>query len=98
MGLGNGSNTIFQSRRRLQEAKVYWFDDSGVGVCRVPQSWRLLYRHGDAWKAVEGASAFGTLKDTFNPVKFNPITTTALRLEVQLQPGYSGGILKWGVR
>ena len=23
--------------------KVYWFDDTGQGECRVPRSWRLLY-------------------------------------------------------
>jgi hypothetical protein len=26
------------------------------------------------------------------------VTTTALRLEVQLAPGYSGGILEWRVQ
>jgi hypothetical protein len=28
-------------------------------------------------------------------VTFTPIETTALRLEVRLQPGWSGGILEW---
>jgi hypothetical protein len=29
---------------------------------------------------------------------FNPVNTSALRLEVDLQPGFSGGILEWRVK
>jgi hypothetical protein len=35
--------------------------------------------------------------DRFNCVKFAPVTTRSLRLEVQLQPGWSGGMLKLAV-
>jgi len=37
-------------------------------------------------------------RDTFNRVKFPPVTVSALRLEVQLQPNVSGGILEWRVK
>lgn len=76
---------------------VYWFDDSGTGGCRVPSSWRLFYLEDGKWKPVSGASAFGVAKDQFNQVTFTPVTTTALRLEAQLQPQFSGGILEWKV-
>jgi hypothetical protein len=76
---------------------VYWFDDTGKGQCRVPQSWRLLYKDGDTFKPVAGASAYGTARDGYNKVTFTPVITTALRLEVQLQDGFSGGILEWKV-
>jgi hypothetical protein len=36
--------------------------------------------------------------DTYNRVNFKPVRTPALRLEVQLQPDFSGGILEWKVR
>ena len=80
---------------RLSASGVYWFDDTGKGGCRVPQNWRLLYKDGDQWKPVEGVTSFGVKPDQFNRVTFTPVFTTALRLEVQLQPQYSGGILKW---
>lgn len=35
--------------------------------------------------------------DRFNEVRFSPVTATALRLDVQLQPGWSGGISEWEV-
>lgn len=76
---------------------LYWFDDSGHGGCRVPQSWRLLYKNGDQWEPVANASAYGTARDAYNRVTFTPVTTTALRLEAQLQPSFSGGILEWKV-
>lgn len=33
----------------------------------------------------------------FNKITFTPVTTTALRLEVQLRAQYRGGILEWRV-
>jgi hypothetical protein len=83
--------------RTVSQVSVYWFDDTGVGQCRVPKSWRLLYKDGDDWRPVEKASGFGTLKDDWNSVTFTPVKTTALRLEVQLRPNVSGGILEWKV-
>lgn len=86
----------FAAPRKVSGVSVYWFDDSGHGECRVPQSWRVLYRNGDAWKPVS-ASAYGTARDAFNSVSFATVTTDALRLEVKLQPGKSGGILEWQI-
>jgi len=77
--------------------EVYWFDDTGRGRCRVPHSWKLLYRDGDAWKPVPTDHEFGIAKDRYNRVEFPPLTTDALRIQVQLQPEFSGGILEWRV-
>jgi hypothetical protein len=85
--------------RTLSWSDVYWFDDTGKGSCRVPASWQLLYKDGDAWKPVTLAAgaAYGTAKDTFNKVAFEPVTTSEVRLEVKLQPNVSGGILEWRI-
>jgi hypothetical protein len=82
---------------RVTKVEVYWFDDTGEGSCRVPASWRLLWRDDETWKEVENASGYGVAKDRFNEVTFDPVQTGALRLEVELQPGFSGGILEWRV-
>lgn len=87
----------FSQPTTVKTVSVFWFDDSGSGACRVPQSWRLLYRQGDDWRAVDTAGPFGTRKDAFNRIDFSPVKTNALRLEVQLQAGCSGGILEWKV-
>jgi len=85
----------FEKPVTLRRAAVYWFDDTGRGQCRVPQSWRLLYQEGKEWKPVTGVPGYGVAMDRYNEVSFDAVTTTALRLEARLQPGYSGGILEW---
>ncbi len=87
----------FKRRARVSAVEVYWFDDRATGHCRVPKRWRLLYRDGKAWKPAPGASAFGTERDQYNRVSFGPVTTNGLRLEVDLHPGCSGGVLEWRV-
>ena len=77
--------------------EVYWFDDTGQGQCRVPVSWRLLYRDGDAWTPVANPSAYGTARDTYNRTTFAEVRSSAFRLEVRLGDGVSGGILEWRI-
>jgi len=87
----------FGKARKVSSTAVYWFDDTGSGNCRVPQSWRLVYRDGDTWKPVETDSPFNTQPNTYNQVRFKPVETTALRIEAMLQPDFSGGILEWKI-
>jgi uncharacterized protein len=88
----------FPKPARVSQAEVYWFDDTGQGACRVPASWIVLYRAGQAWKPVEAAGPYGVAKDCYNRIKFHPIKTNSLRLEVQLQKGFSSGIQEWKVQ
>ena len=88
----------FDRPTKVSAVGVYWWDEWRINAhCRVPQSWRLFYRAGGEWKLVTGASAYGAEMDRFNRVTFDRVGTTALRLEVQLQPDWSGGILEWRV-
>jgi hypothetical protein len=77
---------------------VSWFDDSGSGECRLPVSWRLLYRAGDGqWKPVANTSDYAIRKRDPVKVTFTPVTTKALRLEIQLPEGFSAGLYEWAV-
>jgi DUF1680 family protein len=80
---------------RVSAVEVYWFDDTGHGGCRVPASWRCVYREGKEWKPVATDAAGGVEKNKFNRLTFQPVTTDGLRIEVQLQKGFSGGVLEW---
>jgi len=66
---------------KVSSAQVYWFDDRRF--CRIPKSWRLLYKDGDAWKPVANVEPYMVVKDKFNAVSFAPVTTVAMRLEVE---------------
>lgn len=82
----------------VREVAVYWFDDTGIGQCRVPLRWEVLYRDGNRWKPVRNLTPYTTEKDRYNVVRFEPVKTEALRIVVQLRPGFSGGILEWRVK
>jgi DUF1680 family protein len=88
----------FEKAATVSETSVYWFDDTGHGGVRVPASWKLLYKDGDQWKAVEAASVYGRERNQYNRVTFKPVTTTGLRLELQAQANVSMGIQEWKVK
>jgi hypothetical protein len=88
----------FKAPSTVSEVSVYWFDDTGQGGCRIPKGWRVLYRAGDRWLPVETEGNYTTDKDRYNTVRFAPVTTTAVRLEVQLPDEFSAGIQEWKVR
>jgi len=87
----------FEQPSRVSGVQVYWFDDTGSGECRVPMSWRVLYKDGEEWRPVETEGPYGVEKDRYNRVAFAPVTTSGLRLEVVLPPEWSSGILEWKV-
>lgn len=82
----------FKKAETIRRLAVYWFDDTGSGECRVPKSWKVFYRKGEEWKAVPSPSRYGTATGRFNEVRFSAVHTTAIRVQVQLQEGWSGGI------
>ena len=88
----------FATPTLVSGCEVYWFDDTGRGECRVPDSWKVLYRDGDEWRDVAGASGFGCEPDRYNVVTFERVEISALRLEVQLKEGWSTGIHEWRVK
>jgi DUF1680 family protein len=95
---GEWIEMAFAKPSTVSEAQLYWFDDTGRGGVRVPQSWRLLYKDGNDWKPVEASTPYGVAKDQFNIVRFAPVSTSALRLELVMQPNLSAGVQKWKVK
>jgi hypothetical protein len=87
----------FAKPTEVSAVEVYWFDDTGRGECRLPASWHLFYRDGDQWKPVSGPSGYGCEPDSYNRTTFDPVITGGLRIEVQLQERWAGGIHEWRV-
>jgi hypothetical protein len=87
----------FPERTEVREAAVYWYADERPGGCRLPVSWRLLYRSGGEWCEVDAADSYGIERDALNRTAFAPVRTGALRLEVQCRPEASAGLLEWRV-
>lgn len=87
----------FDAPHSVSSSKVYWFDDAPGGGCRIPASYRILYMKDGQWVPVSNTSAYEIAKDKYNTVTFEPVTTTALRLEVQLPKDNSAGVHEWMV-
>jgi DUF1680 family protein len=81
----------------LRGSKVYWFDDTGRGGCRLPDSWQIEYLDGTTWKPVAASEDYQVAKDKWCAVEFAPVITTAIRLAVQLKKGWAGGVHEWKV-
>ena len=89
----------FQQESTVQSATVYWYDDGPWGGCRVPKSWRILYRDAQGqWQPVSGADNYPVDKGAACTVNFNPVKTRALRLEVELPDDNAAGLFEWIVR
>jgi hypothetical protein len=87
----------FPEPKTISGSAVYWFSDQPKGGCKPPKSWRVLYRDGEEWKPVAEPTGYPTAEDKFCEVRFKPVKTSALRVEVQLEDKFSAGILEWRV-
>ena len=89
----------FPQESTVQSATVYWYDDGPWGGCRVPKSWRILYQDAQGqWQPVSGADGYPTEKGAACTVNFNPVKTSALRLEVELPDDNAAGLFEWIVK
>lgn len=86
----------WKSAQRVKGVKVYWFDDTGRGECRLPVSWKLQALVGGEFKDVP-LKDVPVLMDKWCSVEFSPIQTTALRLVVKQKDGWASGIHEWKV-
>jgi hypothetical protein len=87
----------FEKPRKIRGVEVYWYDDEKTGGhCRLPGGWQVMHKDGEQWKPVS-VGQYEVARDRFNKVTFEAVETKSIRLQVQLQPNYSGGILEWRV-
>ena len=80
----------------VKGVEVYWFDDEPNGRCRVPAAWSVKYRSSKDAPWQEVGAAGPVAKDKFCAIDFPaPVKARYVRLDVELQKGFSGGILEW---
>jgi len=88
----------FAEPTSVKSVRVSWFDDTGSGECRLPVSWRVLYRDDNKqWQPVANPSEYPIKKRDPVSVAFSTVKTKALRLEVQLPKDFSSGLYEWEV-
>jgi hypothetical protein len=87
----------FVKPAHVSTVEVYWFDDTGIGECRMPISWQLFYRKDGEWKPVTNPSGYGCEPNQYNQTTFDQVETDGLRLQAQMPDHFSSGILQWRV-
>jgi hypothetical protein len=86
----------FAKPESISGMQLYWFNDSKKrGGCNLPVSWRAFYKDQDQWKPVDTTNTYTVSENQFDTITFKTVTTTGVRLEVQLQTNWSGGIEAW---
>ena len=53
---------------------------------------------GNEWKEVQNLSDYTITKDACDEVKFEAVSTQAIKLEVKLQKEYSSGVHEWEIK
>ena len=89
----------FPQASTVQSATVYWFDDGPWGGCRIPKAWRMYYKDNNGeWKPVSGADKYPSIKGSACTVNFDPVKTTAVKMEIDLPEDNSAGVFEWSVK
>lgn len=71
----------FKHPTTVSTSEVYFADDRRF--CKLPASWRVAVLEGGEWKPVTTTGRYTVLKDQFNQIQFTPVSTTAVRIEVE---------------
>ncbi len=85
----------FNEEKIISNIHIYWFDDSPNGECRIPETWKIKYLKNGKWKEISKHGKYPVLKDEFTTIEISSIKTKSIRLEINLQENFSGGILEW---
>ena len=88
----------FAEKATIQRSTVYWYDDQPWQGCKIPDSWKLYYKDGAGeWKEVSNPDQYPVQKGVPCTVNFDPVETTAVKLEVQINKDKSAGLYEWEV-
>jgi len=85
----------FDQEHTISSSSVYWYDDGPWGGCRIPASYKLYYQKDNNWVEVKITTPYQNEKDKMNTVKFEPVSTKAIKMVVQLPVDNATGIHEW---
>ncbi len=88
----------FKEEAEISSTMVFWFDDGPWGGCRVPKAWKIYYKDSQGnWQPVNNIDEYGRQKGLPNQVRFEPVKTTAVKLEVALPERHASGVFEWEI-
>jgi hypothetical protein len=88
----------FDQTYTVSSSSIYWLDDSPWGGCRIPASYKIYYQKDGEWIPVKVINQSPIAKDQLNTIQFEPVTTKAIKMEVQLPVDNAAGVIEWAVK
>jgi hypothetical protein len=85
----------FNKPQEISCVDIYWFDDTGEGECRIPKSWKVFYlqENGELRQVyATNSEPYGVQKNKYNSVEFETVNTSSLKIVIESQSEYAGGI------
>lgn len=87
----------WRAPKPVRGVRVYWFDDTGRGECRLPAAWKVQIRRGGDWVDV-AAPAYPVALNQWCEAIFPEVAdTTGLRLLIRQRDGWATGVHEWKV-
>lgn len=83
----------FDKPYTISKSRIFWFSDGGG--CKAPLRWRLYYDKDGKWEPVENKNEYGIQLNIINTTDFEPVTTTAVKIEVDLPEDCASGVHEW---
>lgn len=88
----------FPAEEAVSSVELFWVATSGApNAMSPPRSWRVLYQEGGEWKEVSARDPYGTAANTFTAVRFEPVRTLAMRVEVTMAAEATVGLAEWRI-
>lgn len=83
----------FDKPYTISKSKIFWFSDGGG--CKAPRRWRLYYDKEGQWVEAKAKNEYGVQLNYINATDIEPVTTTAVKIEIDLPKDCASGIHEW---
>lgn len=83
----------WQSPVTLDEVQLFWFNYDNLA--KFPQAYRLKYWDGKEYVPVKNPVGYTFANNQYNPTKFDEVTTTSIRLELDSVERFMSTLLEW---
>lgn len=83
----------FDKPYTISKSRIFWFSDGGG--CKAPLRWRLYYDKDGKWEPVKNKNEYGIQLNIINTTDFEPVTTTAVKIEIDLPKDCASGVHEW---
>jgi len=84
--------------RTVRSVEVHWYVVPENPRSGLPTDWKVYARQDGRWVEVQATGAYPINEGEPSRITFEPVETSAMRLEIVAEPGVSAGPRDWSIR